>query len=520
VFERALSLEPDNQRVFTGYLNSLLTQGIRLFHRRHYQEARDALLFIRKHRPDSLVAHLYLASIYRELGEVDQSLFHFEEAAHLAPKDPVLHLQKAVLLLQRGDSSTAYEEMTQAMRMLGSDTISAKDAQSLLRIMTIVLFQNRRYGEALESARRVLRASYHDADMHAIMAEAFHELGDLKKSKNHYLRALEADRNRLEFNYGLTAVLWARGEYGQLRSVLARILRINPQDPFALYYRALSLPYLDDDFRNTIPLLQEQIRRSGPDAHLMNALGQEYLRADLPDLAEGWLKRTLNRVSDFEQALEKLIEVYRRLEDKAKLMGAYAEYLNHYPDNLDLRRDYSELLYGEGRFAEACSQLEALVPHEPKNKDLRVKLAHSYRQSSRYPEAVLLYRQLILEAPKSLDLVRSLVFCLEKSSGRETVILLLEKALKFFREDAWLQHRLGALYMREGRLEKAAQMFRGLVGSNPRDWQAYESLSKLYRKMGNTGFAERFRRKADELKAENVKHSGTPAAARRGKKTG
>ena len=104
VFEQALSLEPDNQRVFTGYLNSLLTQAIRLFHKRHYQEARDNLLFIRKYRPDSLVAHLYLASIYRELGETDLSLFHFEEAAHLAPKDPVLHLQKAVLLLQRGDN--------------------------------------------------------------------------------------------------------------------------------------------------------------------------------------------------------------------------------------------------------------------------------------------------------------------------------------------------------------------------------------------------------------------------------
>jgi tetratricopeptide (TPR) repeat protein len=69
VFERALSLEPDNQRIFTGYLNALLTNGIRLFRRHRYEEARDTLLFIRKHRPESLVAHLYLASIYRELGD-------------------------------------------------------------------------------------------------------------------------------------------------------------------------------------------------------------------------------------------------------------------------------------------------------------------------------------------------------------------------------------------------------------------------------------------------------------------
>ena len=301
VFERALNLEPDNQRIFTGYLNALLTNGIRLFRHHRYEEARDTLLFIRKHRPDSLVAHLYLASIYRELGDGEHSLFHFEEAGHLAPEDPVLHLQKAILHLQQGNNPAAFDEMTEAMHRLGGQKISTQDIQSLLRLMTIVLYQNQRHREALESARRVLRISYRDGDMHAIMAESFSKLGELNKARNHYLRALDADRNRLEFNYGLAAVLWEQGKYGELSSVLERILRIHPEDEYALYYKALSLPCLVDDVRRTIPVLQEQIRRSGPDPHLMNALGQEYLRADLPDLAEGWFKRTLKRQADFEE---------------------------------------------------------------------------------------------------------------------------------------------------------------------------------------------------------------------------
>jgi tetratricopeptide (TPR) repeat protein len=508
VFERALTIEPGNQQVFTGYLNALLTHGIRLFHRRRYEEARDTLLFIRKHRPDSLVCHVYLASIYRELGDADLSLFHFDQAAHLAPRDPVLHLQKAVLHLKRGDNPAAFEEMSQAVRMLGSQSISTSDVHSLLRIMTIILFQNRRYREALESARRVLRGSYRDADMHAIMAGSFNELGELRKAKNHYLRALDADRNRLEFNYGLTAVLWGRGEYRELGSVLNRILRINPQDEFALYYRALSMPHLNDDFRETIPVLQEQIRRSGPDPHLMNALGQEYLRADLPDLAEGWFKRTLSRVANFEQALEQLIEVYIRLQDTAKLLGAYAQYLEHYPDNLEMRRSYSQLLYEQGEYAQVCSQLETLLPYEPKNTDVRIMLAHSYRQTENYAEAILLYRELLIEAPKSLDLLKPLVFCLEKSGSRETVILLLEKAIKLFKEDPWLQHRLGSLYIAEGRLEKAAQTFRSLIGLDPNDWRAYNSLGELYGKMGNNQFADRFLKRAKELKhARELRHA-------------
>jgi len=500
VFERALSLEPGNQRIFTGYLNALLTNGIRLFRRHHYEEARDTLLFIRKHRPDSLVAHLYLASIYRELGDRELSLLHFEEAGHLAPDDPVLHLQKAILYLQQGNNPAAFEEMTEAMQRLGSQKISTQDVQSLLRIMTIVLFQNQRHREALESARRVLRISYRDGDMHAIMAESFSKLGELKKAKNHYLRALDTDKNRLEFNYGLAAVLWEQGDYEELSSVLDRILRLHPEDEYALYYRALSLPCLVDDVRQTISALQEQIRRSGPDPHLMNALGQEYLRADLPELAEGWFKRTLKRAADFEQALAKLIEVYVRLEDKSKLLRAYADYLKAYPDNLELRKSYAHQLYDQGIYAKACTQLEMILPREPKNTDFRIMLAHSYRQTAKYPEAILLYRELLLESPKELDLVKPLVICMERSGKRETVILLLEKAIKLFKEDVWLQHRLGSLYMAEGRLEKAAQTFRSVIGLDPQDWQAYGSLGELYRKMGNNEFAERFCKRSKELK--------------------
>ena len=506
VFERALNLEPDNQRIFTGYLNALLTNGIRLFRHHRYEEARDTLLFIRKHRPDSLVAHLYLASIYRELGDGEHSLFHFEEAGHLAPEDPVLHLQKAILHLQQGNNPAAFDEMTEAMHRLGGQKISTQDIQSLLRLMTIVLYQNQRHREALESARRVLRISYLDGDMHAIMAESFSKLGELNKARNHYLRALDADRNRLEFNYGLAAVLWEQGKYGELSSVLERILRIHPEDEYALYYKALSLPCLVDDVRRTIPVLQEQIRRSGPDPHLMNALGQEYLRADLPDLAEGWFKRTLKRQADFEEALERLIEVYSRLQDKAKLLRAYADYLKAYPDNLERRKDYARQLYDQGSFAKACTQLEAILPREPKNTRFRTMLAHSYRHSEKYPEAILLYRELLLENPKELDLVKPLVICMENSGSRETLILLLEKAIKLFKEDAWLQQRLGTLYMAEGRLEKAAKIFRSVIGLRPEDWQAYRSLGELYGKMGNNQFAERFRQRGRELKSLHEKN--------------
>jgi tetratricopeptide (TPR) repeat protein len=499
-FEQGLKISPDDQNLFTGYLNALLTQGVRLFHRRAYQEALGNLRFILKHRPDSLVVHLYLASIYRELGDHALSLRHFEEASALQPDDAVLFLQKAAAHLREGNHQAAYSEMATAMKLLGQQPRAIQDVQGLLRLMTVVLFQNQRHGQALECAREILRQDYHDAEMHAIMAECFGNLGELKKAKNHYLRALEAERGRIAYSYGLADVLWRRGEYAELNALLRRILEADPEDSYAAYYHALTLPFLDAPFEETIPVLQEQIRSLGPDPHLMHALGKEYLRAELPELAEGWFRRVLQRVDDHREALSALIDVYQTLERPEDLEKAYADYLEHYPDERAARREFAVLLFDRKRYAKARGQLEQLLPTEPGSRSLRRMLAACYQRTKRYPEAILLYRELLLETPRAEDLLRALVICLEQTGSRSTAVVLLEKAARMLKANRWLPLELSRLYIEEGKHEQAARTLRQVVSDHPNEWRAYQSLGELYSKMGDESFSQKFIKRAAELK--------------------
>ena len=499
-FEEALKISPDDRNLFTGYLNALLTQGIRLFHRRAYQQALSHLQFILGHRPDSLVAHLYLASIYRELGDHARSLRHFDEASRLEPNDPVLFLQKAAAHLQNGDHQAAYEEMARAMKLLGRQPQAVEDTQGLLRLMTLVLYQNQRHRQALECAREALRHDYHDGEMHALMAECFSSLGELGKAKNHYLRAMETDRRRAEYSYGLADVLWRRGEHRELEGLLTRILAVRPEDPYARYYRALCLPFLDAPFEETIPLLQEEIRSFGPDPHLMHALGREYLRAGLPDLAEGWFRRTLQRVDGHQEALRALIRIYRDLERHGELERAYANYLEHHPGDQGTRREFAVFLFNRKRYARARGHLEELLPAEPGNRGLRRMLAACCRLTRRYPQAILLYRELLLETPRAEDLLRALLHCLEKSGSPATAVVLLEKASRMLRDSPWVPLELSRLYIAADRLEEAASLLRRLVSDRPRDWRACRSLGELYHKIGNESFSQKFLKRADQIK--------------------
>jgi predicted Zn-dependent protease len=346
----------------------------------------------------------------------------------------------------------------------------------------------------------LLRASYRDVQAHAIMAECFVALHEPVKAANHYKRALELEPSRLELSYGLAAALWEAGRYPELTRLSARIEQLNPADGYAAYYRALCRPLLGEDCQLTIPALQEQIRRHGPDPNLMCALGREYLRADLPELARGWLERTLKAEAGNETALLARIETERRLADADRALAACADYLDRYPENYRVRREYAELLFGRKDYSRAAREIEQLLPRQPRHAGLRRMLARSYRGSRRNAEAVLLFRDLLRENPSSEELLHELAFALAASGSQPSAVALVRKATQAFPNRPGLHVLLGGLYLKSRDLERAAQTLRQAVAIFPSDWRLARSLGLVYRRQGNAAFAERFLTRAQALR--------------------
>ncbi|MBA7623256.1 Beta-barrel assembly-enhancing protease [subsurface metagenome] len=504
-FEKALEIDPDQPKIYNGYLNAVLTQAIRLFRRGNLEDSKELFQFILKHRKETLIVHLHLASIYRESGDHALSLQHFKQASSLAPDDPILYLQQAVTYLKSGDHRLAFEEMDKAMKILGRDSFQITDPENLLRLMTLILFQNSRYREAIICGRRVLKYSFHDIEIHAILAECFRNLGDLNRAKNHYLRALDRDRKRLALNYGLVGVLWEKNEYDELLKILKRIKKLNPDDEFAPYYLALTLPHLEESLSKTITILQEQIRKNGPDPPLMCALAGEYLKADLPELAEGWYLKTLKLSDGQQESLQSLITVYKRLQKSKELSKAYSEYLKYFPEDLPLRREFIQILFEGEKYEQASAEILKILPQEPENRALKRMLAVSYRKEKKYPEAIILFRELLREEPESEELLRALVFCLAETNRKKAAIALLEKSLNLSTPKAAILLPLGVLYFREKEFEKSTETFRRLISLSPDDWKAHYNLGIVYGKTGNHEFSERFLKRARKLKQKNTR---------------
>ena len=312
-FAKALELDPNNKRLQVGYLNTALVLAIRLFYRGQLLDSARLFNEVLEQRTSSILPHLYLATIYKELGKNNASLFHIDAATQMSPQDPFLHLQKALVLLSQDQKKEAAEELRVGTQLLKSSVGPESNAKDVLRFITVNLFRERRFRETILYGTRLLKDDYGDPQLHTLVGESYRNLGELTKAKNHFLRALEKDKGSLEIRYGLFAVLWDRGEFEELLTESGRLLQKNPTDEAARYFHSLAQARTGAAIEKVLSELQQQVSARGPDLALMAELAATYVRAGLPDLAEGWYKRVLRISKDDLDALEGLAAIYETL---------------------------------------------------------------------------------------------------------------------------------------------------------------------------------------------------------------
>jgi len=500
-FARALEIDPQNKRLQTGYLNTALVLGIRLFYRGELTDAARLFTEVLEQRRASILPHLYLASIYRELGKDGLALYHMDAASRISPEDPFLHLQKAVILLSQGDKAGAATEIRNGTQLLRSTVAPQGSPEDVLRFITVNLFREGRFRETIFYGTKLLRGAYDDSQMHALVAEAYRNLGELLKAKNHYHRAIEKDRASMELRYGLLAVLWDRREYDELLAEAARVLQKNRGDVTGTYFHSLALSRTGAAIELVLAELQQQVKARGPDPALMGELGRAYARAGLPELAEGWYERSLKVSEPDPEMLQALADVYEALGKKERLADVFRRYLAIEPDDRPARRRLVRLLLEEDGFAEAAEHINRLLPHEPRNARLKSALAVCYRRTGKYAEALILLRDLLTEAPDAEEHMKAAVYCLDRMGARGVGMKALESFMKKQGEKLSLILMLGVLQFQDKSLEKAAETFRKAIALSPKDWRANRNLGMVYRTMGNNAFAETFLAKAAEYRA-------------------
>jgi tetratricopeptide (TPR) repeat protein len=487
--EKAVALAPQDRNIYRGYLNALYARGVRLLARGDADMARQVLGFALENGLDGAAIRLWRAKALRESGRIPEALADCEAALAAAPGDPSIRWLRAGLLLASGRQAEALREFDSIRAQHPDLPALPADDSSLARLRASVAFREGRYRQAVSDCMPLLRANPKDAALRSIAAESLRALGELERSRDHWMRAIEAAPEEGEFRLGLALALYDLGDYKASLTAAERARKLGATAAEVDYYSTLCRSRLGEDPEKLIPPLQALLRegaRAGAEAdpRLMFALGEALYRSGRPDLASGWFEKVLVLVPDHELSLLYRISVAESLEDEEARAQAYSAYLEAYPDNHKLRREHVNALAARGDWAAAAAQLEIDLAYEKPDERSRRLLAVSYRNAGRYREAAVAYRDLLREEPSSSELLLGLAYSLERDGKADYALALLEKAPAAAKSVAapWIMQ--AALYARKGKNEASAKALRSALERDRGNEKAWSNLVALYRRQG------------------------------------
>jgi tetratricopeptide (TPR) repeat protein len=498
--QRAIELSPQDARLYKGYLNALLVSGIRKLNSGEAAIAEQMFSFVVANGLDAPHARLYHAQALCALGRWVDALEEYDVVATLEPYDPAVRMKRAIVLAAAGQGKLAAQEWEALKKDIPGLPGAAPVPANMNAYTALTELQRGEYRKAANAAVAGLRQDPKQPMLHALAGEAYRNLGFHEKAANHLRRALEQDRDNPDLRSALVMVLWSQGEYQEARRELNALARSGGDKSIVDYYGLLYQAKTAEPDIAMVPKLLKAIEKHGADPELMESLADIAFKLGRLELAMPWYEQLLELDPTREEDRLAYIACREELGPPEALEEAYIGYLELYPDNISIRREYADKLLAIGRWDEAAREYEAIVPYQNYNPRLMRVIAFCLRKAKSYREAAILYRELALKRPDRADDAKNLIFCLVKMGRKEQAAQLMEAASKHFPKDPECPLYLGWIYFKLGRIEKASAAYRKAIDMSPKSWQGHEGLAAIYEKQGMGEMANRYRVAAAKLK--------------------
>lgn len=480
VFEEALTLAPDDERLNQGYLNALFVEAVRTYRRGKIDMARQMFTFLIKNELDGVIPRLYLAHTLRDLEYFPESISQYEAATKFAPEDESLQWYIVSVLLESGQTEAAGTLIDSLGGFPGDEPPSPKTVS--IQIIKTHL-ENEEWNLASQAGRNHIKQWGSDAFVHALMGEIQRNLGKHEASLNHFRRAVELDPSNSAPWYGILILLVEAQNWHTLSTELPKADRAGCDKHTIRYYRVLCDAHLQADPKKLLPDLQNLVREHGAVPELMEALARSYFRLGLADLAVGWYRKVTLLENENEEAFLGIIACCEQLQPSEDLLDAQKTYLERWPDNTIIRQEYAATLAEEKQWAAAADQLERVFSQDSSLESLR-QVALYRRKAGQYRKAAILYRNMLIKSPQDRVLLANLLYCLDRMGESAMAANLAREANKAFKPDASSLLIEGRLESRRGDFQTALQVFRRVIDGWPNDPRGWEEVATMYGRLG------------------------------------
>lgn len=522
-FKRALALDPADARTNRALAAFYVSAG-------KPDEAERYVRAIAERTKDP-ASWMDLADFYAQQQRNEDAIRILETVANDPKQYAGARRRIAVIAHQSGKGAEAYEILSDLLKRNPADS----DA---LTVRAGLLYEDRRYDEALESAKSATQANSRSAAAQLILGRLLIARGNVPQGRRALAESITLDPRGLDARLALTglhlseheidaAVEQARAaidihpESLEARLLLGRALLVRPEDRAAAranaesiirdFPRAAAGPYALGTFylvSGDTPSAQREFERAlRANARFTDALAELValdVAAGRTDAARQRIDAYLSVRPNEPRVLllhAKVSLTARQLADAERSLRKVAALPNAPPEAYTL---LGQLLIAQGRLKEATQEFSDLVRNDPRSAAGHVMLGlllHAQRDMraaiEHYNKAVDLDPRTAASAANNLAW-----FYAENGENLDRALELAQIARAHLATDPEPLDTLGWIYMKKGVMSQAETFIRQAIDLNPNNPVYHYHLGIIYSQKGDDASARKSLQRALALKPQ------------------
>jgi tetratricopeptide (TPR) repeat protein len=401
-----------------------------------------------------------IAKLAAEDGRFDEALSHIDKVIAKSPDDPVLHYERAMMLIDAGRIECAESEL----RNVVAANPDFYDANRVLG--RILLDRAGTDRKALEESLKYLQAAFKanpdDLSTGIAVSQLLGSMGRNSEAERVLATMVERAPDQRSLNYNYAQILTKLGRGNESQQYLEKAVLLDPTFAPAIM-QLLEIYQQGNDWDKAAAILEPLVAEDPMNLDLQRQQAYFYLRAGNPRAARDRFKALVTADPKDSRSLFYYAESLNDLEQYAESEQIYRQLLDATPTDHDVIASLGLSLAGQKKWSEAADAFNKLLglPEVPDNLTAlaRTQLAFIDLQRENYEAAIETAKSIFTfrDKPNS-QAINIALEALKKQKKYAETLALIEPLAQKFDSDPFVNARYIEALVRNGQAEKAKQV--------------------------------------------------------------
>jgi len=432
---------------------------------------------------------------YFEKGKYPEAAIEFVNAIKIDPGYAEAHHQLAETYLKLQKPQGAYQELTRTIEL------QPENYQARLELANLLILDHE-FQLAKEQTDLLLQQRPRDPVVHSTVSSLLAGQGDLAGAMKEIQKAITLDPDGWGFYLELAILQLNSNQPDAGEASFKKVIELNPAATQA--YQLLGTFYQSRRrFADAEQQFRIAIEKDPKDPEARAALAHLYLTEGRNAEAEELLKQTKRDFPDDSAAYRMLGDFYFSTGNLDQAIVEYGSLYEEHPKDIQVKKNYIQLLIQKDRFAEAGKLNDELLQANPHDNEALVTRSKIQISNGNLNVATVTLQSVLKNDPKNAEAHYVLGMAFEGSGDAQAAESEWMEAARLRPDLVEAQRALAGLALSRGDPNSLAEAATKIISLQPNsaDGYALRGLSEINR--NQLGAAEADIRKAMEVAPHN-----------------